>query len=104
MPSASTAVDQPADKLDQTIKDAEKQLNELTERAQKTIQEGLETLRAHTRVYADQAKVYADQAGDQLEVAQKLLSEKVQERPLTATFAALGVGVLIGLLLAGGRR
>jgi ElaB/YqjD/DUF883 family membrane-anchored ribosome-binding protein len=94
---ASTAIDQTADSVDKKLKDAEKQLNELTEQARKTIQDGIETLRAN-------ARVYADQAGDQLDVAQKYVAERVQERPLTATFAALGVGVLIGLLLAGGRR
>ncbi|HXQ11436.1 MAG TPA: DUF883 domain-containing protein [Caulobacteraceae bacterium] len=94
---ASTAIDETADTVDKKLKDAEKQLNELTEQARKTIQEGIETLRSS-------ARVYADQAGDQLDVAQKYVSERVQERPLTATFAALGVGVLIGLLLAGGRR
>jgi ElaB/YqjD/DUF883 family membrane-anchored ribosome-binding protein len=94
---ASTATNEAAESVDKALKDAEKHLNELTERAQKTIQEGIETLRAQT-------KVYASQAGDQLDVAQKYVTERVQERPLTATFAALGVGVLIGLLLAGGRR
>jgi ElaB/YqjD/DUF883 family membrane-anchored ribosome-binding protein len=94
---ASKAIDETANNVDQTLKDAERQLNELTEQARKTVQEGVETLRAH-------ARVYADQAGDQLDVAQKYMTERVQERPLTATFAALGVGVLIGLLLAGGRR
>jgi ElaB/YqjD/DUF883 family membrane-anchored ribosome-binding protein len=94
---ASTTIDQTADRVDKTIKDAEKNLNDLTERAQKTIQEGLETLRV-------QARVYADSAGDGLDVAQRYVAEKVQERPLTSTFAALGVGVLIGVLLSGGRR
>jgi ElaB/YqjD/DUF883 family membrane-anchored ribosome-binding protein len=94
---ASTAIDQTAERVDKSIKDAEKNLNELTERAQKTIQEGLETLRV-------QARAYADTAGDSLDVAQRFVTEQVQERPLTATFTALGVGVLIGVLLAGGRR
>jgi ElaB/YqjD/DUF883 family membrane-anchored ribosome-binding protein len=94
---ASTAIDDTADRVDKTIKDAEKNLNDLTERAQKTIQEGLETLRT-------QARSYADTAGDSIDVAQRYMTERVQERPLAATFAALGVGVLIGVLLAGGRR
>ena len=52
----------------------------------------------------DQTRAYADTAGDSIDVAQRYVAEKVQERPLTATFAALGVGVLIGVLLSGGRR
>jgi ElaB/YqjD/DUF883 family membrane-anchored ribosome-binding protein len=94
---ASTTVDEAASRVDKTIRDAEKNLTELTERAQKTIEEGLETLRT-------QARVYADTAGESLDVAQKYLTDRVQERPLTATFAALGVGLLIGLLLASGRE
>ena len=93
---ASTTVDETANRVDKTIRDAEKNLNELTERAQRTIEEGLETLRG-------QARAYADTAGESLDVAQKYLTDRVQERPLAATFAALGVGLLIGLLLAGGR-
>ena len=94
---ASTAIDETADRVDKTIKDAEKNINDMPERAQRTIQEGLETLRV-------QARAYADTAGDSIDVAQRYVAEKVQERPLTATFAALGVGVLIGVLLSGGRR
>lgn len=94
---ASTAIDETADRVDKTLDDAEKKINDLTERAQRTINEGLETLRV-------QARAYADTAGDSIDVAQKYMTEKVQERPLTATFTALGVGVLIGILLAGGRR
>jgi len=97
MSQASSAIDDTSDRVDKTIKDAEKSLNDLTEKAQKTIQEGLETLRA-------QARSYADTAGDSIDVAQRYMTERVQERPLAATFAALGVGVLIGVLLAGGRR
>ncbi|HZC17990.1 MAG TPA: hypothetical protein VE309_14630 [Caulobacteraceae bacterium] len=94
---ASTAIDETADRVDKTLKDAEKSISEMTERAQRTIQEGLETLRVQTRAYADTA-------GDSIDVAQRYMTEKVQEKPLTATFTALGVGVLIGMLLAGGRR
>jgi ElaB/YqjD/DUF883 family membrane-anchored ribosome-binding protein len=94
---ASTAIDQTADRVEKTIKDAEKNLADLTDRAQKTIQEGLETLRS-------QARVYADSAGDSIDVAQRYMTERVQERPLTATIAAFGVGIVIGILLAGGRR
>ncbi len=50
------------------------------------------------------SKVYAEGAGEQLETAQKYMTERVQERPLAATAVAVGVGVLIGLLLSGGRN
>jgi ElaB/YqjD/DUF883 family membrane-anchored ribosome-binding protein len=93
---ASEHIDQAATKADKAILEAEKRLTALADRAEKTVQEGLETLRAQTRVYADTA-------GQSIDEAQRYLTDKVQERPLAATFTALGVGVLIGLLL-GGRR
>ncbi|HEX4181429.1 MAG TPA: hypothetical protein VHY32_11620 [Caulobacteraceae bacterium] len=93
---ASETIDQAATKADKAILEAEKRLTALADKAEKTVQEGLETLRAQTRVYADSA-------GESIDEAQRYLTEKVIERPLAATFTALGVGVMIGLLL-GGRR
>ena len=55
-----------------------------------------ETLRA-------QSRTYTDTASQQVEDAQRYASERIRERPITATLAGLGVGVLIGLLLSGGR-
>ena len=66
-------------------------------RAERIVQDGLETLRAHSRVYVDAA-------GQQAGAAQRYVVERVKERPVTATMAGVGVGVLIGLLIAGGRR
>lgn len=93
---ASEQIDQAATKADKAILEAEKRLTVLIERAEKTIQEGLETLRAQTRVYADNA-------GQSIDEAQRYITDKVVERPLTSTFAALGVGVFIGLLLSSRR-
>jgi ElaB/YqjD/DUF883 family membrane-anchored ribosome-binding protein len=91
--TASTTINDTADKADKSIKDAEKKVRELAERAEHAIVEALESVRARSRVYADTA-------GDSLDTAQRFVTEHVQERPLAATAAALGVGVLIGLLLA----
>lgn len=63
-------------------------------RAQVAIQETLERLRGSSRGYVDTA-------GERLDTAQKYVTERVKERPVTATLAGVGVGVLIGLLLAG---
>jgi ElaB/YqjD/DUF883 family membrane-anchored ribosome-binding protein len=91
--TASTTINDTADKADKSIKDAEKKVRELADRAEHAIIEALESVRARSRVYADTA-------GDGLDTAQRFVTEHVQERPLAATAAALGVGVLIGLLLA----
>jgi ElaB/YqjD/DUF883 family membrane-anchored ribosome-binding protein len=71
-------------------------LTEAAKRVEKSVAEGFDTLRA-------QSRAYTDNAGQQLEDAQRYVSERVRERPITATLAGLGVGVLIGLLLSGGR-
>ncbi len=77
--------------------EAQRTFTEARAKIEQVVQEGLEQLRA-------QSRVYADTAGQQLDVAQQYVSERVKERPLAATGAALGVGVLIGLLLSSGRR
>ena len=63
-------------------------------KAQRAVQETIETLRA-------QSRTYVDTAGQQFDVAQRYVTERVKERPMTATLAGVGVGLLLGLLLAG---
>jgi ElaB/YqjD/DUF883 family membrane-anchored ribosome-binding protein len=75
----------------------EQQLSELTRRAEQAIKEGLAELK-------DRSREYADVAGEHVETAQQYVTDRVQERPITATLAALGVGVLVGFLLAGRKQ
>jgi ElaB/YqjD/DUF883 family membrane-anchored ribosome-binding protein len=77
--------------------DAQKAIAEAVNRIEGAVQQGLEQLRA-------QSRVYADAAGEQLDEAARVASEQIRARPLAATGAALGVGVLIGLLLASAAR
>ncbi len=70
---------------------------QVSDRARGLLDDGLGSLREHGR---DAAAV----AGDQLEDARAFMVDRVQERPITATFAALGVGFLLGLLISGSRR
>jgi ElaB/YqjD/DUF883 family membrane-anchored ribosome-binding protein len=98
----------PAATTDDAAAAAENAVAKLTAEAQRTIadaakridaavQEGLVQLRA-------QSRVYADRAGEGLDEAQQYVTEQVRARPLAAMGAALGVGVLIGMLLGSGRR
>ncbi|HUO11416.1 MAG TPA: hypothetical protein VMU37_01545, partial [Caulobacteraceae bacterium] len=73
---------------------AERSLNEAVKRLEKMLREGIETLKA-------QSQPYRENAGQQFDEAQKYVVERVKERPVTATLAGLGVGLLLGLLLAG---
>lgn len=77
--------------------EAQRSFQEAAKHFENVVHEGVEQIRAQTRAYADTA-------GQQLEEAQRYMTERVKERPLTSAAAALGVGVLIGLVLAGGRR
>ncbi len=96
MAAKSLAADT-ADRADKTILEVEKNVHELTERADRVVQDSLERLRVQGRAYAEEAE-------RRLEDTQKYVVERVHERPLTITFAALGVGVLLGLLMGGRRR
>lgn len=95
--TVESEVAETAKSADKTIKDAEKTLRALAERLEHVVQDVLDIAKSRS-------KVYAEGAGEQLETAQKYVTERVQERPLTATVAALGVGVLLGLLLSGRNR
>ena len=72
-------------------------LSDFRDRATQVAQETIETLRT-------QARPYIGDAGQKLDEAQKYLVDRVQKQPLTTTLAVLGVGVLVGLVLAGGRN
>ena len=70
---------------------------ELTGKARELFEEQVDRWRG-------QSRDAADLAGENLEHARVYVVERVQERPLTAAVAALGVGLLFGILLAGRRR
>ena len=99
--SADTAAKANADAVTKIAADVaaqtEKSLAELAKRAEAAIKEGLAELRERSRDYADVA-------GEHFETAQQYVTDRVQERPITATLAALGVGVLVGYLLAGRKQ
>ncbi len=90
---AAAAANETAKKI---AADAQKAITEATKRIEASVQQGLEQLRA-------QSRVYADVAGEQFDEATRVASEQIRARPLAATGAALGVGVLIGMLLASRR-
>jgi len=95
--TTKAALKNAAKQAERSVLDATEQARErLTAAAHRTeaaVREGMDTLRA-------QSRAYADNAGEQFEVAQRYVVERVKERPVTATLAGVGVGLLIGLLLA----
>ena len=73
--------------------DAQNAVADASRRIEAAVAKGLEQVRS-------QSRVYADAAGDQFDEAARAASEQIRARPLVSTGAALGIGVLIGLLLA----
>ena len=51
--------------------------------------------------FRTQSRAYINTASEKADVAQRYVSDRVRERPIAATAASVGVGVLIGLLIAG---
>ena len=80
-----------------TVEEGRRAFPQLKNDARKAFDDGVENLRG-------QARDAADQAGEQFDTAKLYMVERVQERPMTATLAALGAGFVLGLLFAGGRR
>ncbi|MBE7216988.1 MAG: hypothetical protein INR64_00800 [Caulobacteraceae bacterium] len=74
---------------------------EFVRQARDVFDERFGDLRDQGREYV---REYASAAGDGLEDARSFMVDRVQERPITATLAALGVGFLMGLLISGSRR
>lgn len=76
---------------------AETRIAEAARRAEAIIRDGVETLRAQTRAYADTA-------AERIETAQKVVVDHVREKPVQSTLTAFGIGLVLGVLLAGRRN
>ncbi|MDE2355145.1 MAG: DUF883 family protein [Alphaproteobacteria bacterium] len=83
---------------------AEKVIAEAGRRAEQHLKETEKVLRANLERLKDQASRYSETARESVDDAQKLFVERVNEQPVTATFIALGVGFVLGVLFSGSRR
>jgi ElaB/YqjD/DUF883 family membrane-anchored ribosome-binding protein len=72
---------------------------EKLEENKKRLESAIKTLRGEAKEKFDEAYDSLQEHGKE---AVELSRKKIEERPLTAVFAALGVGVLVGILI--GRR
>ena len=90
---ANGAADAAERSFQDAVDAAERKIAEAARRAERVLRDGVENLRSHSREYGETAT-------QQFDEAQRYVVERVKERPLTATFAGLGVGLLLGLLLS----
>ena len=91
--AVASAADTSQEKLNEAIDLADKTLRDAAKRIEKAVREGVETIRT-------QSGPYRDNAAQQFDEAQQYVVERIKERPLVATLAGLGVGLLLGLLLS----
>ena len=95
--AAKAAVDSAAEsaqaRLNEAIDLADRNFREYARRFEQLMRDGAEQLRSR-------AEPYRESASQQIDEAQKYVVERIRERPVVATLAGLGAGLLIGLLLA----
>ena len=94
--AASDQAKAAADSVSDAATQVERRFADAAKRFEKVVSEGVEQIRA-------QSQTYADTTVEHLDEAQRYVSQRVRERPLMAAGTALGVGLLLGLLFAGGR-
>jgi ElaB/YqjD/DUF883 family membrane-anchored ribosome-binding protein len=98
--AAKAAVDSAADAAQQRLNDAidlaDRNFREAAKRIEQAVRDGVEQLRTR-------AGPYGESASQQIDEAQKYVVERIKERPVIATLTGLGVGLLLGLLMAANR-
>jgi ElaB/YqjD/DUF883 family membrane-anchored ribosome-binding protein len=99
--TATDAVDHGRLALNEAIVAAEKVFVEGAKRADKLFRESERSLKENLERFREQAKTYGETAGQSVEEAQRYVVDRVTERPVTATFVGLGLGLLLGFLLSG---
>ena len=73
------------------------QTDDMKRRAQEALTQGLDT----ARYQALQARDFAE---EQFGQAQQYVTQRITEKPVQSALMALGAGVVLGMLLKGGRR
>jgi ElaB/YqjD/DUF883 family membrane-anchored ribosome-binding protein len=91
--AVANAAETGQEKLNEAVDLADKALRDAAKRIEKAVREGVETIRA-------QSGPYRENATQQFDEAQKYVVERIKERPVVATLAGLGVGLLLGLMMA----
>jgi len=94
--AVTSAAETGQEKLNEAIDLADRSFRDAAKRIEKAVREGVDTIRS-------QSEPYRENATQQFDDAQKYVVERIKERPLVATLAGIGVGLLLGLLMANSR-
>jgi ElaB/YqjD/DUF883 family membrane-anchored ribosome-binding protein len=89
----SAATERGKQTLEEALVHAERTISEAVKAAERALRDGIEKI-------LEQSKPLADNAGQQFDEAQRYVTERVKERPMTAVLAGVGVGLVLGLLLS----
>ncbi len=91
--AVSAATEQGKQTLQEALAHAERTISDAVKAVEGAFRDGIEKLR-------EQSKPIAENAGQQFDDAQRYVAERVQDRPVTAVLAGVGIGVVVGLLLS----
>jgi ElaB/YqjD/DUF883 family membrane-anchored ribosome-binding protein len=91
--AVSDAADAAQSRLNEAIDLADRNIRDAARRVELALRDGFDQLR-------DRAEPYRDSASQQIDEAQKYVVGRIKERPVVATLAGLGIGLLLGLLMA----
>jgi ElaB/YqjD/DUF883 family membrane-anchored ribosome-binding protein len=91
--SVNSAADEGRKVLSDALSAAERTIGSATKAIERAFKDSLEAVHAQIRAYTNEAR-------QPLEGGQRYVSKQVRQRPLTATLAGLGMGLLLGLLLS----
>ena len=89
----SAATEQGKQTLQEALAHAERTISEAVKAAERALRDGIDKLR-------EQSKPMTENAGQQFDEAQRYVTERVKERPMTAVLAGVGIGLVLGLLLS----
>jgi ElaB/YqjD/DUF883 family membrane-anchored ribosome-binding protein len=79
--------------LKESLAAAEKRISETAKVAERMLRDTFEAMRTR-------ARDYTGPASDSIDEAQRFVVDRVKARPVTAAVAGVGVGLLLGLILA----
>ncbi|MGE3301635.1 MAG: hypothetical protein AB7M12_00800 [Hyphomonadaceae bacterium] len=90
--------------ISSVVDEAKKTANSLKREAVNGLHATQDELRRRVEESKVRLNTAIDETADRVDAAHMYLKEQARERPIAVTLAAVGAGLVIGMLLSGGRR